>query len=174
GNYNPDGTQVPDDNFLANASGKLAWQTSPTNQISYFYTLQHKGNGHLGVGGSTFVQSGATTRVDKWPQVHQVKWTSSLSTKMVMDISASRLHIPESFSWPKPAKDGDIAGFDQVTNTLLTVLPTYPSKDSLRMMFQGSLSYFMTAHDIKVGYQFNHMGYSPTTISTSAMRAVYR
>jgi hypothetical protein len=174
GSYNPDGTQVPDDNYLMNASAKLAWQMSRTDQISYFYTLQDKGNGHLGGTAASFVESGATTRVEKWPQLHQVKWTSSLSSKMVFDASASRLHIPESFSWPKPAKDGDIAGFDQVTNTFLTVLPTYPSKDSLRMMFQSSLSYFTTAHEIKVGYQFNHMGYSPTTRSTSGMRAVYR
>lgn len=173
GSYNEDGTPVPDDNFLWNSSSKLAWQVNPTSQLSYFYTVQRKVNGHR-ASTTMFVQSGATTRNDKTPQLNQVKWTSSMRSNMVMDVSGSLNRNRDWFTWPKEAKDGDIAGFDAVTNTLLTVLPTYRDQQNRRLVGQASLSFFLSSHDIKAGYQINYMSWAPTNRSTSDMRAVYR
>jgi len=46
GSYNPDGTSVPDDNMLWNFSAKVSYQMSQKSQLSYFYILQFKKNGH--------------------------------------------------------------------------------------------------------------------------------
>ena len=135
---------MPDDNCLWNSSSKLAWQVNPTSQLSYFYTIQRKVNGHR-ASTTMFVQSGATTRNDKTPQLNQVKWTSSLRSNMVVDVSGSLNRNRDWFTWPKEAQDGDIAGFDVVTNTLLTVLPTYRDQENRRVVGQASLSYFTSS-----------------------------
>jgi hypothetical protein len=173
GSYNPDGTQVPDDNDLANWSTKVSWQMTQASQLSWYYDLQHKVNGHR-ASTTQFVESGATQRNVKRPQVNQLKWTSPISSKFVMDASTSIFRVSDDFHPPSEAKDGDIAGLDQLTNTLLKVLPTYTVSDMRRVVGTVSASYFTTAHDIKVGIQVNHGSLSPLGFSTSNMRAVYR
>ncbi len=46
GSYNPDGTQTPDDHYLYTTNNKVAWQVNQTSQLSYYFTLQRKVNGH--------------------------------------------------------------------------------------------------------------------------------
>src|SRR2546428_3267342 len=169
GSYNPDGTSVPDDNMLWNFSGKLAWQQSQKSQLSWFYILQYKKNGHRG-STSNFIETGATTTNTKYPQLHQVKWTSSRSSKMVLDVSGSLNRVDDYQPWPKEADtskcsssvnrsgctDGLIAGLDSITNTALRILPTYRDLPNTRVFLQGSVNYFTQAHDIKAGYQFDY------------------
>jgi hypothetical protein len=175
GSYNPDGTQVTDDNFILNTDAKLAWQASPTSQLSYFYLNQHKLNGHEG-STSSFQDTAATNHSPTTPQLNQVKWTSSLSTKMVVDTSVSVDRTLDANTWPPEAKVGAIAGFDSITNTLLRVLPSFSSNQDRRVAGLVSLSYFTAVHDIKVGYQINQISLNPNIVSTSnpPMRAVYR
>jgi hypothetical protein len=187
GSYNPDGTSVPDDNMLWNFSNKLSWQVSPNSQLSHFYILQYKKNGHR-ASTTQFVETGATTANTKYPQLHQAKWTSTRSSRMVYDVSGSLNRVDDYQPWPKEgdsenctaARDrngcsnGLIAGFDQVTNTLLRILPTYRDLPNTRAFVQGSVSYFMTTHDIKAGYQIDYAWNEVLYFSSSGMRAVYR
>jgi hypothetical protein len=173
GSYNPDGTQVPDDNFLWNNSNKVAWQVTPSGQLSYYYTIQRKVNGHR-ASTTQFVESGATQRNDKTPQLNQAKWTSPLMSKMVLDLSASLIRNRDWQVWPKEAKADYIAGFDQVTNTLLRILPTYQDTENRRVVFQTGVSYFTTAHDIRAGYQLNQISFAPRFYSSANMQANYR
>jgi hypothetical protein len=173
GSYNPDGSSVPDDNMLWNFSGKLAWQMTPKSQLSWFYILQYKKNGHR-ASTTMFVETGATTANTKYPQLHQVKWTSTRSSRMVLDVSGSLNRVDDYQPWPKEGKDGMIAGFDQVTNTLLRILPSYRDLPNTRVFLQGSANYFMAAHDIKAGYQFDYAWNEVLYFSSSGMRAVYR
>ena len=187
GSYNPDGTSVPDDNMLWNFSNKLSWQINSNSQLSHFYILQFKKNGHR-VSGAAFSETGATTANTKYPQLHQVKWTSTRSARMVFDVSGSVNRVDDYQPWPiegdsancKAAEDrngctdGLIAGFDAVTNTALRVLPTYRDLPNTRVFVQGSASYFTTQHDIKMGYQFDYAWNEVLYFSSSGMRAVYR
>jgi hypothetical protein len=187
GSYNPDGTSVPDDNMLWNFSNKLSWQLSPSSQLSHFYILQFKKNGHR-VSNASFSETGATTANTKYPQLHQVKWTSTRSARMVYDVSGSLNRVDDYQPWPKEGntngctfqenKDGCtnglIAGFDQVTSTALRILPTYRDLPNTRVFLQGSVGYFTTQHDIKAGYQFDYAWNEVLYFSSSGMRAVYR
>ena len=129
---------MPDDNTPRNFSNKLSWQISQSSQLSHFYILQYKKNGHR-ASTTQFVETGATTANTKYPQLHQMKWTKTRSSRMVYDVSGSLNRVDDYQPWPKEgdsenctaARDrngcsnGLIAGFDQVTNTLLRVLPMY-------------------------------------------------
>jgi Carboxypeptidase regulatory-like domain len=187
GSYNPDGTSVPDDNMLWNFSNKLSWQISPNSQLSHFYILQFKKNGHRG-STTQFVETGATTANTKYPQLHQVKWTNTRSSRMVYDVSGSLNRVDDYQPWPKEGDsanckasedrngcfDGLIAGQDVDTNTLLRILPTYRDLPNTRLFAQGSVSYFASTHDIKAGYQVDYAWNEVLYFSSSGMRANYR
>jgi hypothetical protein len=173
GSYNPDGTPVPDDNNLFTSGTKLAWQMTKAAQLTWFYSIQHKINGHR-ASTTNFAETGATLHNVKTPQVNQLKWTSPISSKFVMDASTSVFRVSDNFHWPKEAKDDAIAGWDPITNTELRILGTYTISDMRRVVGQVSASYFTTQHDIKTGVQVNHGSLTPLGYSSSGMRAIYR
>src|SRR5687767_6410699 len=123
GSYNPDGTQTPDDHYLYTTNNKVAWQISPGNQLSYYWTLQRKVNGHR-LGGS-FADSRASENNNKYPTVSQVKWTSSRSSRLLLDASTSIFQVDDRFTRQPDVQEGDIARFDSVTNTATIALGSY-------------------------------------------------
>ena len=78
GNYDSDGSQVLDDNLMWTTSAKVAWQMTKNAQLSYFNNLQYKLIGHRNGGGTAFAESKARNLNDKYPDVHQVKFTSPI------------------------------------------------------------------------------------------------
>jgi hypothetical protein len=187
GSYNPDGRSVPDDNFMWNFSGKLAWQMSQPSQLSWFYIIQRKVNGHR-ASTTAFSETGATTYNPKTPQLHQVKYTRAFGAKMVLDASGSVNRVDDYQPWPIEGDtpgctaavnkngcfDGLIAGFDSITNTNLRILPTYRDLPNTRVFVRGSASVFTGAHDIKAGYVFDYAYDELLFFSSSGMRAIYR
>jgi len=172
GSYNPDGTQTPDDHYLYTTNNKVAWQINQTSQFSYFFTLQRKVNGHRI--GANFADSKASNNNNKYPTVHQLKWTNSRSSRLLLDASTSHFLVDDRFSRQSDVQMGDIARFDSVTNYALLALPTYSNNPMYRAVAIGSVSYFTTTHDIKVGYSMNYAKRTGNVYSTSDMRAVYR
>jgi len=173
GNYNPDGTQVLDDNLMWTTSAKVAWQVTRAAQLSYFNNLQYKLIGHRN-GGGTFAESRARNLNDKYPDVHQVKFTSPIGTRVVVDVSWSRFRADDMFGQEPEVKAGDISHFDAVTNGYTVALPTYRDNAMFRDQVLTSVGYFTGRHDIRFGYQFIDGGEKSSNWSTSGMRAVYR
>jgi Carboxypeptidase regulatory-like domain len=171
GSYNPDGTQTPDDHYLYTTNNKVAWQMSRNSQFSYYFTLQRKVNGHR-LGGS-FADSRASNNNNKYPTVHQVKWTRSHSSRLLFDAATSHFLVDDRFSRQPDVQDGDIARFDSVRNTATIALGTYSNNPMYRAVLIGSVSYFTTTHDIKAGYSMNYAKRTGNVYSTSGMRAIY-
>jgi hypothetical protein len=172
GSYNPDGTQTPDDHHLYTTNNKIAWQINQGNQLSYYWTLQRKVNGHR-LGGS-FADARASNNNNKYPTVHQTKWTSSRSSRLLFDASTSIFLVDDRFSRQPDVQIGDIARFDSVENYARVALGTYSNNPMFRGVFLGSVSYFTTTHDIKAGYSMNYAKRTGNVYSTSGMRAIYR
>ena len=173
GNYNADGTQVLDDNLMWTTAGKVAWQVTRSAQLSYFNNLQYKLIGHRN-GGGTFADSRARNLNDKYPDVHQVKFTSSIRSRTVVDVSWSRFRADDKFGQEPEVQAGDISRFDSVTNSYIVALPTYRDNAMFRDQVLTSMSYVTGRHDIRFGYQFIDGGEKSSNWSTSGMRAVYR
>jgi hypothetical protein len=172
GSYDTDGSQVIDDNLLRTIGGKLSYQVSPRNQISWFYTAQKKVIGHRG--GGTFAGSAARNYSNTVPQRNQGKWTSPISSMMVLDVSGSSMRVNDRFD-PRPeVPDGAIARFDAVTQYSTVALPTYSSTPQYRYATNATLNYYTGPHDLKVGYQFMRSMFGSDAMSTSGMRAIYR
>jgi len=173
GNYDPNGQQVLDDNLMWTTSAKVAWQVTRGAQLSYFNNLQYKLIGHRN-GGGTFAESRARNLNDKYPDVHQLKFTSPLGTKFVVDVSYSRFRADDKFGQEPEVNAGDISRFDSLTNSYTFALPTYRDNAMHRDQAFASFSYFTGRHDIRFGYQFAKGGEKSSSWSTSGMRAVYR
>jgi hypothetical protein len=174
GSYSPDGSPVPDDSLIWNNANKVSWQVNPTSQLSYFNTIQRKDEKHITSGG-VFQDIGATTHNRKTPHVHQVKWTTTLSSKMVFDASGSSMTVNDVYNPAAEAKVGAMAAFDQILNTEIGIAPTHRNTHYRRRGFRMNANFFTLSHDIKAGYQFEHAQTDNTVISHSEnMRAVFR
>ncbi len=97
-----------DDNKMWTMGSKIAWQMTRTTQVSYFDNLQYKLIGHRN-GGGTFAESRARNLNDKYPDVHQLKFTSTISNRAVVDVSYSRFRADDKFGQEPEVKAGDIS-----------------------------------------------------------------
>ena len=174
GSYSPDGSPVPDDSLIWNNANKVAWQVNPTSQLSYFNTIQRKDEKHITNSG-VFQEIGATTHNRKTPHVHQVKWTTTLSSKMVFDASGSSMTVNDVYNPAAEAEADAIAAFDQILNAEMGLASTHRNTHYRRRGFLTNVNFFTVSHDVKVGYQFEHAQTDNTVISHSNnMRAIFR
>jgi outer membrane receptor protein involved in Fe transport len=175
GFVNPDGTPVPDSNYLFDFSGKLAWQVSQPSQLNWFYVLQRKNQAHTGSG---IVTGAATTWSKKTPQFHEVKYTRTVGTKMVLDSTATSQRLHDLKYPTTEVVAGAISSTDAITGASYGALATYSDLPNKRYDARVNVSYFAGAHDLKAGYQFdyayngaNQYGLASTQ---TPMQAVYR
>ncbi len=169
GSYNPDGTQVLDDNIMWTTTAKATWQMTRRAQLSYFFNLQYKLIGHRG--GGTFADGRARNYNDKYPTVNQVKYNSTIGSNKVFDVTYSRFRADDAFGSRPEVKPGDIATFDTTTQTSEVALPTYRAIGMFRDQVRTTLSWFQGKHDIKAGYEYVNATRTSRFWSTSGLRS---
>src|SRR5438874_2716199 len=108
GSYNPDGTQVKEDNLKWTLSEKAAWQMTRSAQLTYFNNVQYRKVGHR-PGGGTFADSRSRNLNDKYPDVHQIKFTTPWRGKTLIDVSYSRFRVDDFFRHQPQVKGGDVS-----------------------------------------------------------------
>jgi hypothetical protein len=179
GSYNPDGTQFVDDNALKTFSIKPSWQISKRSQLHFTNIFTQKQRFHYSGNVTTdFNESNATVVQNLSTHLNQVTWTTTLSGKLLLDVSGSNLNTFFG-SPPQPAvKIGDIPGYDSLTQTHMTAAETYNNTRYLRDVFYASLNYVSGKHDLKGGYQLEYGRHGVDTWSMSnypsGLRAVFR
>ena len=177
GSYNPDGSQFLDDNFMATVSGKGSWALNDHNQLHATHIYNNKRRYHY-AGNATvgFYESRATwdqtleTNLDQW------RWTSTLSSRLLLDVSGSFSRTLQDLPPQKEVQQGDIPGLDLLTQTTLAAQPTYTEAHYNRGVVHASLSYVAGTHNLKAGYQWD-LGHARTynySISHFPVRAAGR
>jgi hypothetical protein len=159
GSYNPNGTQGVDDNRIINGTGKLSYQISNKSQLHYTYSRNLKYRYHRRT--ADFQEDAASRFQDQWADIHQLKWTGALSTRIVTDAGVS-LQVGPSPYLPKPeaivaGTQGLFPKTDQATGASTVMNTNYSAQPQYRLSSNYNLSYFAGAHDIKVGYQLNRI-----------------
>jgi len=154
GSYEPSGAQVLDDNRIRNLAFKLSYQASQNNQITYLYDWHNKLIGHR-TGSTDYFESKALQLNDKYMDIHQAKWTSTLSSKMFMDVGVSLMQGTDPFHPEPGVKPGDIPRFDAVTRVHTVANVSYWDRPGYRGVFNVNLSRYTGSHDLKFGYQYN-------------------
>jgi hypothetical protein len=177
GGYDPNGALVLDDNRMANAAYKISWQATNDSQLSYLYNWHNKMIGHR-LGSTDFAESLATHFNDKYMHLHQMKWTATLSPRMLVDVSSSLMTGTDPFHPQSDVQQGDIPRLDSVLRNVTVALPTYFDNPGYRGVFLSSLSYSSGRHDVKLGYQYMRAMIGSEQYSMShypaGLRAVFR
>jgi hypothetical protein len=173
GSYNPNGGQVLEDNIKWTIAEKAAWQVTRSAQLSYFNNLQYRRVGHRPLGGPTFSDSNSRALNYKYPNFHQVKFTTPWRSNMVFDASWARLRYDDLWA-PQPGVVlGTVSRNETTSNSYTEANPTYPDWNDGRDQLFTSVSVFTGRHDITAGYQFRYVWQDGKNISTSGMRANY-
>lgn len=170
GSYNPNGGQVLEDNIKWTISEKVAWQMTKSAQLSYFNNLQYRKVGHRPITG-TFSDSNSRALNYKYPDWHQVKFTTPWRSNVVLDASYSRLRYDDLWAPQSGVVLGTVSRYETTADGYSDANPTYPDWDDYRDQVFGSASVFTGRHDITAGYQFRLVGQKGKNISTSGMRA---
>jgi hypothetical protein len=156
GSYNPDGSQFVDDNFMATVSGKASWAINSSNQLHATHIYNDKRRYHYAGNTTTgFFESNATwdqtleTNLDQW------RWTSTLSSHLLFDVSGSFSRTLQNLPPQPGVHNGDIPALDLITQTNLVALPTYSESHYNRGVIHSSVSYVAGSHNIRAGYQWD-------------------
>jgi len=179
GNYNLDGTQAIDDNWLRDWTAKVSWQISRKDQLSYLYYMNNKGQPHRGAGLATdFTDSRARYRNDKYPNLTQVKWTSMLSSRAVLTVAGSVMTGIDRYLPVEGVENGDIPRMDNVLRTFDTAQIVYYLNPMYRGVLYTNLGYELSNHSLSAGYAFNRAYFGTTDVfSTSnypaGLRAIF-
>ena len=175
GSYNPDGTQFVDDNMMYMLSDKVSWAVSSNSQIHVNYLYGMKRRFHFNGNATTdFAESAATSNQTFWAHIPQVKWTTTVSPRLLLDVSGS-FAVSAAAIPPQPGTKPDaVAGYDVLTQTNMTVPATWFESHYLRHVVHASATYSMSRHDLKVGYQYDFAQLRQQNFSTSNMRALFR
>jgi hypothetical protein len=170
GSYDPSGGQVVEDNLKWTIAEKVAWQMNKSAQISYFNNLQYRRLGHRSLAG-TFSDSDARALNYKYPNFHQVKFTTPWRSNMVFDASWARLRYEDFYLPQRNVAPGTVSRFETTTAGYVNANPTYMTWDDGRDQIFTSVSVLSGAHDITAGYQWRYVWQGGKNISTSGMRA---
>src|SRR5436190_7660330 len=168
--FNADGSQAAESNHLYNVGGRLTYQLSPRNKISGYYDKQVKNVGRYDLVAGEEPKASSVWRTDPWQGNAQVKWTSPVSSRVLLEVGWGRtkyqslgLYQPEvrlatcfvAFTGCAPGTDyGDIAKQDLI---LATRWNSYYAGQygyylpNQRVPF--ALSYVTGSHALKVGGQ---------------------
>lgn len=155
GSYDSNGKQVLEDNQLWSITTTLAWQVTRGGQLTYFNNIEFKTTRHRLGGGAQFADSAARNVNQKFPNVNQMKFTTPMGSRLVVDAAYSHFRADDQFVPRKEVNVGTYAIFDAVTSTASNALPTYRTDWMTRHVARTSASVFTTAHDLKAGYELN-------------------
>jgi len=157
GSYNPDGSQFVDDNFMKTWSVKASWAINPRNQLHVNHVFNNKQRFHYTPGNITtgFVESQATWVQTLKTNLDQVRWTSTLSSRLVVDASFSRARTLHNLPPQDSVQNGFIPGFDLLTQTTMVAQPTYARSYLARKAALANVSYVVSNHNVRGGYQFD-------------------
>ena len=179
GSYNPDGTQFVDDNFMSTVSGKASWAINDQNQLHWTHIYNNKRRYHYAGNVTTgFFESRATWNQTLETNLDQARWTSTLSSRLLLDVSASFSRTLQDLPYQVEVQKGDVPGIDLLTQTTVVAMPTYSEAHYNRGVLHASMSYVKGAHNLKAGYQYDlgqNQGYTYSMSHyPSGLVAVYR
>ncbi|HEV3216149.1 MAG TPA: TonB-dependent receptor [Vicinamibacterales bacterium] len=165
----PDGSPGIYDQRVHNYTLRLTWQVSPRNKITAYDDYQTKYVGHLFTSGVD-VATAARRRSPVLKYTGAVKWTSTVSPKMMFDVgygtsvnSYTEKYEPGILKPPfSPAWYTNVGRVDINRGTTTGASTPETGTYNFRYMIISSLAYVTGSHTLKAGLQW-HIGQSWNT-----------
>jgi hypothetical protein len=160
----PDGTPGIYDQRVRNYTLRLTWQVSPRNKLTAYDDYQWKYVGHLFTSG-TDVQFAAARRPPVLKYTDAVKWTSTVSNKLVFDAGfGTSVNAYREGYQPAVKKDpftpewySSASRVDINRSTMTTAAPPELGTYNFRYMLVSTMTYVTGSHAVRGGLQW-HIG----------------
>ena len=172
--FYPDGSPGVYDQRVRNYTLRLTWQVSPRNKITAYDDYQTKYVGHLYTSGID-VATASRTRPPVIKYTNAVKWTSTVSSKLVLDAgygtsvnSYTEKYQPGILKTPFTPEWYANAGRQDINRSTTTTASTPETGTyNFRYMAISSLQYVTGSHALKAGLQW-HIGQTWNTANANA------
>jgi hypothetical protein len=146
--------------WMTTGAVRLTWQVSDRNKLSAYSETQYfllRGNG-------SFASPEAAGAWTYWPEgLYQVRWTSPITNKLLLEAAAARSHNPLPF--PSPGDrfmrtgPNDISIVDALSGFRYNAPSSYPDPWLFyRNVQRASISYVTGSHALKAGFQLQEGG----------------
>jgi len=158
--------QAVTDGLWKQSNGRVTWQMTPRNKLSFWNSVQYhciacEGGGDgtgLGFGASVRSPEAYTTNENHPSMMTQVSWTSPLSNKLLLEASAQ---LGAYFWWgsrQKNAYDTTMIPVQETAGPFPNInyrAENWSGHQGFTNIGQGSASYVTGSHSAKVGFRFH-------------------
>jgi hypothetical protein len=163
--FDPSGAQALDDNRITDALLRLTWQVNSKNKISAFYDKNMKLRGHRRDTSSQYAYISSDASVIQHTPLgylSQIKWTSTLSPKWVVEAGLSMFFLDYTYSYEPGVNPESIATIDIPRSTLSNAAWYLYRSIGSRREVSASASYVTGSHNLKFGFQDSFAPYRET------------
>jgi Carboxypeptidase regulatory-like domain len=159
--FNPDGSQAIDDNRLTDVLGRATVQLSRRNKLTASWDQGYKFRGHRrsNFAATFFSPEASFVQHTQNNYIAQVKWTSTVSNRLLMDAGVSFLKVFYSLGY-QPGTENNLAIFDFTKSVLFNAAAYDFSSNALIRGYTASLSYVTGVHNFKTGMQLREGPYN--------------
>jgi len=159
--YTPDlNRQAFDDQNVHDAALRLTWQATPRNKVQFYFDHNYNCHCHflIGTALAVNVMPSASVFLEGDTQTYQATWTSTLSTRLLVEVGFSAVPQEEYFN-PQPDVNADLPGVLEVGSGRFAyrgMAAWYPPGRRNWIIFDDntmartSLSYVTGSHSAKI------------------------
>ena len=176
-----DGSQGIDDQYIKSAMARLTWQVSPRNKVSAYFDEIDKYRGH----DMQSLEDPETASLQWFSPAYNtgsVKWTSTVSSKMLLESGYSRNLEYYTNSYQDGVEQPRFtsawfAGASRLENDLggrKTAATSQNTQSPERHNAQASVSYVTGAHNFKAGFQYTWGDFLHTVDANADLTQQYR
>ncbi len=181
GAFRANGSQAVDDNSLKQGLIRLTYRASANHKIAYYYDLTKKFRGH------DSLAAGVDEIASTWrPPVHysnaQVKWTGTLSSKMLIEAGVSRnvnrynVVYQPGVKEPRfsPAWYAKASRQDTILSTRHVAGAVEQYNYPIRNTISSAVSYVTGSHAFKTGFQWGSGPFFQKRDANADLIQIYR
>ncbi len=170
-----------DDQQITSAMARLTWQMSSKNKLGVYYDRINKTRG-----GDMLAATDPRTASFTWENplyyTTQVKWTSTLSNKMLLDagwgtnVNVTVQHMQDGVEKQRGTPDwyATAAHTDRDTGLTWEATTNIPTFVPVKHLFQASTTYVTGAHAAKFGVQFQDGWFEQRQDANADLQQDYR
>jgi len=163
GNTQAQDVTYPEDNLAKTFSGRLTWQETPKNKLTFYYEDTKKTKGHETSGPFIAPEAADMRRGQHHYHVAQAKWTSTLSPKLLLETGWSLSDITWNVDYRPgveqqvgtPAWFATAERMDRSTGGIWAAGAPPTLTLGKRHVVQSSVAYVTGSHSLKTGVQWD-------------------
>lgn len=174
--FNTNGQQALDDNRITDALLRMTWQINSKNKFSAFYDKNMKYRGHRRDTSSQYAYidtQAAVIQHTPLGYLSQLKWTSTLSPKWVVEAGLSMFFLDYTYSYEPGVTSSSIATIDLAQSTLTNAAWYLYRSIGSRRQANVSTSYVSGSHNLKFGLQDSFAPYRETYNMNDDIRVAF-